>query len=396
MKILTILYTLAVFALPVFAQSEIETIKKANDLIANKKYESAFSLLHNYDPENNNSEIILLKVDIAMNYFVSSIMHQMFAFKDLDSNENIMDYRGKEGDYGMYAFAIDSVLNNLIKKEPGNCKLYRGLGEFYYIAYLMYAGKWLKEDSELFKLIETNNQKAIDGNCADFFTFHTMGFVVINQEKYKEAIPFFMKSIELNKDFGNSYYNLGIAYLHTDDIENAIKYTMLSIDIFNDFSSISDAARMLGHIYSDLNDDTNSVFYYEIADKYDSVNYNNIKPMLNIYVKTGNPKFLETTKRFFNMDPVNPTIYTDLQNIFFNNDKGDFLIDFYKEQLAAYKDNDNVTGNINFFLGNIFLGTDKKLSKEYYLKSKALFTKVYAPDHEVFKAIEDGLKQAEE
>jgi len=36
---------------------------------------------------------------------------------------------------------------------------------------------------------------------------------------------------------------------------------------------------------------------------------------------------------------------------------------------------------------------DKKIAKEYFLKSKEIFSKVFNKDHQVFKAINDGLNQ---
>ena len=156
------------FSRAVFGQTEIETINKANELIADKKYESAFKLLDSFDPENNKPDIVLLKTDIVLNYFVTSIMHQIFSLKDLEKNENIMDYRGKEGKFTMQVFQVDSILERLIKTHPDNCKLYQKLGEYYYEAHLKYGNDWLKKDNELFDLMQANFQKAVDGNCANY------------------------------------------------------------------------------------------------------------------------------------------------------------------------------------------------------------------------------------
>jgi len=395
MNKLTILLILTIFTLTVFGQTDTETIKTANDLIANKKYESAFKLLNSFDPKNGKPDIVLLKEDIALNYFVTSLMHQMFALKDLEKNENVLDYRGKEGSFGMYRFEIDKVLDSLIKIYPDNCKLYKGLGDFYYEAHLKYGGKWLKDDNELFKLIEANNKKAIDGNCADYLTYYVLGYISISQEKYKDGIIYFLKAIELNKEYTNSYYNLAYAYLYTDDRNNALKYAQSSLELYTDITFKSDAARMLGQIYFELKDDKNALAYYELADKIDSGNYDNIKPLVKLYVKTQNARANETTNTFFNLAPYNPTIYNDLEEIYSNYNKKDSLTAFYKGKFLAFKDNEKVLGNLNFYLGRIYLETDKKLAKDYFLKAKVIFTKIYEKDHPVFKAIEDGIKKAE-
>jgi len=395
MKILTTFIISTLFTLTMFGQTETETIKKANDLIAGKKYESAYNLLDKFDPNNRNPDIVLLKEDIALNYFVSSIMHQTFAFLDLKENENIMNYRGKEGQYEMKLFEIDKILDSLITIYPTNCKLYKGLGDFYYQVNLKYGNNWFSNNDELFELIETNYKKAIEGHCEDFLSYFVIGYIYIVKEKYTEGIPYFQKSIALNKDYASSYYNLAYAYLNLNNGDSVLKYAKHSLDIDTEISYKSDAARMLGQVYASFNDDENAVKNYELADKIDSGNYYNIKLLLYLYVKTGNPKTGETTLRFFNLEPVNPTIYNDLEEIYYNNKKEDYLMSFYKEQLEVYKDNQNVLGNLNFFLGKMYLDSDKKLAKDYFLKAKDIFINVYDKDHPVFKVIEEGITQAE-
>jgi tetratricopeptide (TPR) repeat protein len=393
MRKLTTLIFLLVFEISTFGQTEIEAIKKANDLIANKKYESAFKLLDNFDPKNDKPEIVLLKVDIVLKYFVSSIMHQMFALKDIEKNEEIMDYRGKEGSVSMQMFQVDSILKRLIKNNPNNCKLYRGLGEYYFEVHLKYEGRWLKDDNELFKYMFTDFQKAIDGNCADYLSYYVLGYIKLVQEKYKESIPYLLKSIELKNDNASSHYNIACAYLYIEDRENALKYAKNSLDLYTDQVYKSDAARMIGQIYTELKDDKNALINYELANKIDSGNYYNLKPLLYIYVKTNNIKEKETTKLFFKIAPDNPTIYEDLGNIYYNTEKLNELTTFYKEQLKEIKDNPKVEGNLNFYLGQIFIDSDKKLSKEYLLNAKKIFSKIYDKDHQVFKTIDEGLKQ---
>ena len=394
MKQLTVVF-LAFLSLTVFGQTETETIKKANDLIANKKYESAFKLLDKFDPENSKPDIVLLKVDILLNYFVTSLMHQGFALKDLEKNENIMDYRGHEGSFGMQMFQVDSILGKLIEIYPTNCKLYKGLGEFYYEVHLKYGDNWLENDNELFKLMQTNFQKAVDGNCADYLSNYVLGYVNIAQEKYQDGIPYLLKSIAQNKNYATSHYNLAYAYLFTDDRENALKYAKNALNLYTGREYKSDAARMVGVIYRELEDDKNAIENYELADKIDPENYYTLKPLLELYVKTNNKKSDKTAKVFFSLAPANPTIYNDLSEIYYSNRKEDKLIAFYKSQFSAFKDNEKVKGNLNFYLGRIYVETDKKIAKEYFLKSKEIFSKIFDKEHQVFNAIEEGLKQCE-
>ncbi|HPB57468.1 MAG TPA: hypothetical protein PLL49_03060, partial [Bacteroidales bacterium] len=354
-RIIILFLTLCSFT--VFGQTESETIKKANEFIADKKYETAFKLLDEFDPQNDKPDIVLLKEEILLNYFVTSIMHRLFALKDIDKEEDILDYRGKEGSYGMQMFEVDSILTRLITIYPDNCKLHKGLADYYYDVHLRYSGRWLLDDDELFPLIETNFQKAVDGNCADYLSYYVLGYLNLAQEKTKESIPYFLKSIELNEDYASAHYNLAYAYLFTDDMENALKYAKTSLDLYNDNEYKSDAARMVGVIYTELNDDKNALKYYEMADKIDPENYYNIKPMLNLYLKSNNKKAGETTKAFFDLAPANPTIYNDLEEIYFSYQKEKDLIAFYKTQFSEFKDDNKIQGNLNFYMARIYLYT---------------------------------------
>ena len=128
-KITTLLLTFLAFA--GYSQAQTDVLSAAQKLVDAKKYESAYVLLDNDDPDNEKPDVVLMKEDIVLNYFVSSMMHQVFALKDLKKNEDVMDYRGKTGTFSLFPFQVDSVLLKLIAAYPDNCKLYRGLA-FYY------------------------------------------------------------------------------------------------------------------------------------------------------------------------------------------------------------------------------------------------------------------------
>ncbi|MDY0015729.1 MAG: hypothetical protein RBS13_05915 [Bacteroidales bacterium] len=392
-KKLTTLFIFTLFTLTLWGQTESEIIKQANELILNKKYESAFNLLDSFDPINSKADVVLLKAHILQNYFVSSIMHQMFALVDLNKNEDIMDYRGKNGSFSMQIFAVDSILLNLIITDSTNCKLYKGLGDYYFDVYLSYGEKWLTSNEELFELMQTNFQKVVNGNCADYMSYYVLGYLNLVQDNIKESIPYFLKSIELDKGYPSSHYNVAYAYLFTDDRENALIYAKNALDLYTEAAYKGDAARMLGQIYTELNDDKNALESYELANKIEPGNYYTLKSLLYLYVKTNNKMATKTRDHFFNLAPENPTIYNDIEEIYLSNKKE--LIKFYKSQFNSFKQNEKVQGNLNFYLAKIYLDIDKKLAKDYFIKAKDSFKKVFNQSHDVFNAIDEGLKQCE-
>ena len=99
---------------------------------------------------------------------------------------------------------------------------------------------------------------------------------------------------------------------------------------------------------------------------------------------------------FYNLAPDKPTIYNDLGNIYYENKKTDKLIKFFKSKLSDFKNENKIIGNLYFYLGKLYLESDKKVAYEYLLKAKSTFSTIYDKNNQVFKAIEDGIKQTKD
>jgi len=394
MKKTATLFVISLISLSIFGQTESEIVTKANDLIAHKKYESAYKELDSFDPKNEKPDIVLLKEDLALNYFVTSMEHQMFAFKDLEMNESIEDYRGKQGSSSMHSFPANEILEKLLTEYPDNYKLNKGLGDFYYDALQRYQGNWLKPDSTLSRLIVKNYQTAIHHHLGDYAVYYKVGLELLEQKKYKESISYFLESIKLKNDHADAHYNLAYAYLFNDDQKNALKYARNAYDMYQDKSNKVDAARMTGQIYTEMKDDKNAIVYYEIANNLNPDNYYNLHPLLDLYVKTKNTKEKETLNSFYNLAPDKPTIYNNLADIYLESSKANELIEFYLSKLSQFETDKKVSGNLHFYLGKLYLNSDKGKAKEHLTEAKTAFSGVYAKNNDVFKSIDLLLKEA--
>lgn len=388
-KIITTLLCFA--ALTGYSQPKTDVISAAQKLIDEKKYESAYVLLNNDDPNNEKPDVVLLKEDIVLNYFVTSMMHHAFTLKDLKKNEDIMKYRGQTGTFSMYPFQVDSALLKLIAKYPDNCKLYRGLAFYYYEVLNKYGG-WLGDEGELEQNILDNSTKTIDGGCADYATYHNMGVVLLMQEKTEQGIPYLQKATELDPEQADAHYNLAYAYLFADQHDSALRHVKISLDLYKDRKFKADAAHMVGQILMEQKDYHNSLKYFEMADKLIPDDFHTLNSMLRLYLMTGNKKADGTAKRIFNLDPENPTVYNALGEAYTSAGKDSELINFYKAQMPKYKNNYYVLGNLNFYLGIQYSDIDKVASKEYFLKAKEFFSHVFKNDHDVFGVIDEALE----
>jgi len=376
----------------VFAQNK--SIEEANELIARKKYESAINILNAADPNNENPDIVIAKTNLFLNYFVSSIMHQMFALKDLEPGEELMKIRGSEGNFAMFLFSPDSTIKELIKKFPDNYKLHRTLGLYYHEVQLKYNGNWLVPDSVLVKEFHDYYLIAYDHEVFDYWSLYGIGYAKIWNGDYKNAIPYFVKSTELRDDYPSSHYNLAYAYLYTDQQEKAIESAKVALELYEYPDYKADAARIIAVIFRELDQDNKALEYLIAADTIQPDNYYTLKPMLEVEMELNLESYKNTTRQFFLLAPGNPTIYQDLMKIYWNNIKEDELLGFLRSLHEEYINDNKVNGNLYFYIGKIHYDKEEfDISKENFEKARELFKKVYEPDHRVFKVIDSYTKE---
>lgn len=375
-----------------FAQND--AISDANKLIENKKYESAIKVLNDADPKNENPDIVIAKTDLYLKYFVTSIMHKMFALTDLEPDQDIMDIRGSNGSFAMFTFAPDSILNPLIKKYSDNYDLRKSLGYYYHEVHLKYQQNWLEPDSIVINRFFDNYKIAYDNGVYDYWSTYGLGYAYLIQQDYKSAIPYLEKSTELKNDYPSSYYNLAYAYLYNDQREKGIESAKVAMNLYDYPQYKADAARMIAVMYQELEDFDNSIDYYKQADKIQPNDYYTLKPLLDLEISVNKKNYLDRTNQFFSIAPGNPTIYQDLMKMYWNYEKIEELLAFLASQHDKYQTDNKVDGNIYFYTAVIqYDKEDFKNSKDNFEKSREIFKKVYESDHRVFEVIDSYTKE---
>jgi len=370
-----------------FAQKGV--IDEANKLIELKKYESAYKLLDNADPNNEKPDIAIAKTKLVLNYYVTSEMHQIFALKDLTPNEKLSAIRGGEGNYSRYKFSPNTILLDLIEKHPNNYELQKELGNFYHEIHLNYENNWLIPDSVLVNKFKNYYLNAYEKGVFDSWSAYGIGYAYLINLDYQSAIPFLKKSIELNSKDPYSNYNLAYAYLYTDQTEKGIESAKKALDLYDDPDDKANVARMIAVMYLEQEDSVNAIEYYKKADAIQPNNYSTVKALLELEMDLNMEAYRQRTKQFFLLAPEAPTIYQDLMRFYWTANKPDELIRFLSEQTNNYSTDYTVSGNLKFYTA--LIQHDKKDFKNAKLNfrlAKEAYEKVFDADHQVFKVIE--------
>jgi len=114
-------------------------------------------------------------------------------------------------------------------------------------------------------------EKAFKGemNAMDSMAAFNEGMKYKRREMYKESIPYFKKSIELNPDFGMGYIELAYAYQSTNENDLAIENYEKGISLKADFMP---AYVMLAQLYMQKGDARTAYHYAKEAQRLDPTN----------------------------------------------------------------------------------------------------------------------------
>jgi tetratricopeptide (TPR) repeat protein len=391
---------MAVMSVDVFGQSNEPPLEliltDAKELVDQKKYASAFNLLEQHDPNNESVDAVLLKEEISIKYFVTSLGHQMFSFLDIQPDEDIMDYRGAEGTASLHVFPVNDILDSLILVYPDDCRLHKGLGDYYYDVHLRYGSNWIMEEEVVFSRIKAGYEKVVNGPCEDYMTSYALGYIALIHDNLEECIPLFKHSIELDASYPTSHYNLAYAYLFKEDPASALPHAVNSMNLYNDVTYKADAARLAGQICFEMDRIDEALNYFNQSDSIEPENYYTLSSIIGIYLKTGDSRSREKAEQLFRIGPDDLDMFQMLEQVYFDYNKYEELEDIYKKMLKEYKDDDMVCGTIYFMQAAHFIETDSKKVVDFCKKSRERFVKVLPSDHPAIMTIDETIREFSE
>ncbi len=384
-------------SLSAFSQGRV-TLSKANNLIAQKKYLSAYKVLDEADPENRYPRMAIAKTNLLMKYHISTDNYYKFGLKNLEISETIDQYEEQDIKTNI-TFYPDTVLNRLIKKFPNKYSLQKTLGSFYYEIHLHYPNNsWLLPDSTILKKIKKNYLIAYQHNEYDYWSLFGLGYVYLLENNYEKAISFLETSLVLNPKYALTYYNLASAYYNLKEEnkiieeENDYKVVELAKKAY-DLQYISyyktEAARLLGLTYYKLKKSKEAYPYLKEANQKAPNDYNTLVKLLNLELEFNKEKYPQTTKQLFLLSPENPVVYKDILEAYKKAKKIPEYTQFLENQKSYYRTKKEILANIVFYTAVSLYETKKwTQAKINFEKARQIFSSIYEKDHTIFKVID--------
>ena len=308
-----------------------EILAKVDDLIEKKQYESAFNAC-----VGDNEFILCKRTEIQCTWFVQSIMHTFFAFKNLEEGEDLMDLRRNGGSFNI-AYSDkrpDEILLAYLEEHGENPVIRYALGYYYYDVIYRYNNQWLMTVQELSQKTLENFEAAYESGIYTEISVSEMGCRALILGNVEKAIKYYSLKSELGFDVTvTDEYNLGIAFLQLNKVEDALSHMLKTIDMYEEGSRYQfDAYYYCVEMYFTLNEYDKAIPMMQKGIQFFEAN----SPLLNLemiyaYCRKNNKKnALKYAKDSYNFNPENAELLDSIKSQFARGEKTDWLDEFLK------------------------------------------------------------------
>ena len=170
--------------------NNLSSFDEVDKLVEQRKYSDAFKLLNEIDPDNEDPEVLRIKIDICIDNYIMSIGHQLFALKNMEEGEDVQSMRGKEGSYDMYSLDVSSIAPKLMGKNPNDYKLKFAVGRYYHSMHLN-CGDCSLSAADCIQEFESLFEECYKNGVYDYFSAYGIAYAKINKQQFNESIPSF-------------------------------------------------------------------------------------------------------------------------------------------------------------------------------------------------------------
>ncbi|SHK18449.1 tetratricopeptide repeat protein [Hymenobacter psychrotolerans] len=204
--------------------TEAEVLRKATELMQDRQYESAWKLLNGFDPKHRRPAVALKQTELALNYHLRSRELEGFGFVDLKPLERLDSLRAKYTRAAIrYPFAVELVLKNLLKQQPGNYKLNRALADYYFQVEQCQCAEADKSPATLYALMARHYTIAHQHGQGDYSSYYKLGYARMSQTRFTESLPLFQRSIKLRPDYAPAHFHLAYSYTELKKLRPALE-----------------------------------------------------------------------------------------------------------------------------------------------------------------------------
>jgi tetratricopeptide (TPR) repeat protein len=391
-KILITLVLLSVLT----ACSKKGLLPQVDDLVKAKKYQTAYALLEQADPQNHDIDIVLTKISIALEDYATTNGLQSFTFQDLKADQDIEDVRGQNGGT-LYTLDPEAVLLTMSLDHHGDWRLFQALGDYEHLHYLNYDRLAKNKGLETLGMAQNNYYQALTHHAGDGKLLYRMGRVLLDMGEFSEAAKDLKDSIAAGNDTGDSNYHCALAFWKTGKPSDCAAYAKKALELYRRAADKVRAAQLAGEACLAMGNEPEAMKYFEIVSELRPNNYNNRKSLLGLSLRHKEmDKAAATAKAMLGSGPKDREILEDVRAAYSGAKALREFRDFLEKMKGPYGKDNEVLGNLYLFQAKAEAEEQKKGDALESLKrAREYYSKVLKPNAKVFKTLEEEKKRVE-
>ncbi len=340
-----------------------DALAKSAALVSQRQYESAYRLLDQADPANQDPSVVVAKLRILLQDSVTTDKDRSFTLADLKEGQALADLVPSAASLTRISFDAEKVLGGLIARNPANGVLRQALGEFYLDARLRYGDSWEKDAKTLVALALANFKKAQELGDTDPVVNARLGLLYLVDREYAKSIDSYQRAFEAQgtKLDTDDVYNVAYAYLLSGDTANALRYAQAAADGYKEPSEKADALRLVAEIYGKAGDDAKAVAVYRQVLGVAPDDTLSLEHLIDLYLKQGDLATASATSvKLFGLFPTNPDSPQFLTQVYLAHQQSGELLTLFKSLEGSYKGNDAAVGNVQYYEGLLLAREGKR------------------------------------
>lgn len=243
------------------AQNERKALKKAEKLVAQRQYASAFAMLEELDPTNDRPSVLAMKADIVLHYFAQSMNHMIFSLVDLKKGESLDSVRRNFEMGDAFAFDVDSLSRRLLATHPGDQSLLAVHAAYHQALLDDYGDElWIAYLTPECKALLQQATESADA-CSQ------LGYLYTSDEAMADsAVYYFRRAVALQDTLWGAHYNLGVMEYQLGHNDEALAHLERAWKGYRVPRLKGDASRVMAIIYDQsLNNHSKAERYYRQA-----------------------------------------------------------------------------------------------------------------------------------
>lgn len=311
------------------------------NLSENGQYLNAINEINNLKSISDEPQLIDVKVQLTIEGFVQSLNHKLFAFTNLEENDDIFELRRKGGEFTMIVGDLSEEVEEYISKFPDSYYVYKAAGDYYSDVLLRY-GDQLEGYSylDLYKLITENYEKSHSLGCSDINVIAGLGINYLRMGDYDNCVKFYKLAVEAEPQNASFNYNLSIGYQNLSEYENALIHSKVAIEEYENANYKADSYHINGFQNKSLNRFDQAVRMYDAALKLNPDLFYSQTDLVDLFLSEN--RYDEAKNYITDFFFRNITDFNKLQKlivIYFNHKKADEIYEILSNMAAATENN---------------------------------------------------------